>query len=163
MQSINLEFPGNQPASVTLQSLSPSTATINSQPVLAGQAFLWTGAAWSLSFNGTDPSYAFTYLVTWSDGSTTPGDGVIGGGTNLPGPIVVKAGDLLPAITGNAIAPASATNDGGSATQHPLPDQIAADRYAKSSNAMNGNPANAMRIVKLIPGNAADITLGFQR
>jgi hypothetical protein len=43
--------------------------------------------------------------------------------------------DLVPAITTNAIAPASASGDSGSMSQHSLPDQIAADRYQKAAAA----------------------------
>ena len=47
-------------------------------------------------------------------------------------------GDLVPAIAINANAPRSASGDQGSATMHSLPDQIAADRYAKASQVKRG-------------------------
>lgn len=66
--------------------------------------------------------------------------------------------DLLPSIETNAAAPRSAMQDGGSATQHSLPDQIAADKYIKSSQAAarGGLP---IRQVKLRPPGAAGVEL----
>jgi hypothetical protein len=55
-------------------------------------------------------------------------------------------------IAENAAGPASMNVDGNSATQHPLPDQIAADKYlaAKRSQA---SPGLGLRFVKVIaPG-----------
>ena len=43
--------------------------------------------------------------------------------------------DLTQTIRDNAAAPAEATVDGRSAKQHPLPDQIAADKYLASKQA----------------------------
>lgn len=42
------------------------------------------------------------------------------------------ADDLTDTIATNAIGPQFAQNDMGSMRQHPIPDQIEADRYAKS-------------------------------
>lgn len=43
--------------------------------------------------------------------------------------------DLSPTIETNATAPAKVSSDAGSVEQHPLPDQIAADKYLKSQQA----------------------------
>lgn len=43
--------------------------------------------------------------------------------------------DLEQSIQENAQAPAKASDDAGSMEQHPLPDQIAADRYLESKRA----------------------------
>jgi|GEM_PF-531527 hypothetical protein len=43
--------------------------------------------------------------------------------------------DLNSNIETNATAPAKVTGDAGSVEQHPLPDQIAADKYLKSQQA----------------------------
>ena len=43
--------------------------------------------------------------------------------------------DLQDAIRQNAQAPARASDDSGSMEQHPLPDQIAADRYLETKRA----------------------------
>ena len=45
------------------------------------------------------------------------------------------ADDLTQAIQDNATSPAKASGDSGSMEQHPLPDQIAADRYLESKKA----------------------------
>lgn len=61
--------------------------------------------------------------------------------------------DLLPQIVTNASGPASVKNATEAATQHPLPDQIAADRYAKA-NQVTGI---GMRMFKLVPPGAANV------
>jgi len=45
------------------------------------------------------------------------------------------ADDLEETIRENAQGPAKATGDSGSMEQHPLPDQIASDRYLQSKKA----------------------------
>jgi hypothetical protein len=45
------------------------------------------------------------------------------------------AEDLTQSIRDSATAPKRAKDDGGEMEQHPLPDQIAADRYLASKNA----------------------------
>jgi hypothetical protein len=45
------------------------------------------------------------------------------------------ADDLEDTIRENAQGPAKATGDSGSMEQHPLPDQIASDRYLESKKA----------------------------
>lgn len=57
--------------------------------------------------------------------------------------------DIEDAIEENAMGPKKASNDTGSMEQHPLPDQIAADRYTKSTQAnQRGLP---LRYVKFVP------------
>lgn len=58
------------------------------------------------------------------------------------------------AIAENANSPASATVDGQSASQHPLPDQIQAREYAKQEEAAagtntNGGPRSGWRGVRM--------------
>jgi hypothetical protein len=62
-------------------------------------------------------------------------------------------------IAENAAAPAKATGDSGSLEQHPLPDQIAADRYAQSKAALRARPLG-LRYVKLRPGGNHDTDFG---
>ena len=47
----------------------------------------------------------------------------------------MMADDLDEVIKQNAQEPAKASGDSGSMEQHPLPDQIAADRYLESKKA----------------------------
>jgi hypothetical protein len=60
------------------------------------------------------------------------------------------AEELDDTITDNAKGPAKATGDSGSMEQHPLPDQIAADRYLQSKKAARGKGLG-MRLTKLSP------------
>ena len=60
---------------------------------------------------------------------------------------------LEQAIRDNASGPARAQGDSGSVQQHPLPDQIAADRYLASKQAAAA-PAKALRLTRLIPPGA---------
>lgn len=56
----------------------------------------------------------------------------------------------------NALSPASASADGVRADQHPLPGQIAADRYSAAKNART-NKRRGLMFNKLIPaGGMAD-------
>lgn len=51
--------------------------------------------------------------------------------------------DLTPDTIAEAAAqPASASSDGRSAAAHPIPDQIAADKYARASDALTGTNEN---------------------
>ena len=50
----------------------------------------------------------------------------------------------------NAQGPESAEVDGVKVKQHPLPDQIAADKYLAGKDAAR-NPARAMTRVKIVP------------
>jgi hypothetical protein len=62
------------------------------------------------------------------------------------------AEDLDNAIRDNAAGPAKASGDGNSMEQHPLADQIAADKYLANKRA-GRNPAKALTRVKIIrPG-----------
>jgi len=58
--------------------------------------------------------------------------------------------DLASAIRESAEGPRSASGDSGSMQQHPLPDQIAADKYLASKNAMARKGLGLTR-VKIIP------------
>jgi hypothetical protein len=60
------------------------------------------------------------------------------------------ADDLTQAILDNATSPAKASGDSGSMEQHPLPDQIAADRYLESKKAARGKGLG-IGLKKLVP------------
>ena len=60
------------------------------------------------------------------------------------------ADDLASAIRENAEGPRSASGDSGSMQQHPLPDQIAADKYLASKGAMARKGLGLTR-VKIVP------------
>lgn len=53
-------------------------------------------------------------------------------------------------IAENAAGPKKAAGDSGSMEQHPLPDQIAADRYLESKKAA-GKPLAGIRIGRMSP------------
>jgi hypothetical protein len=57
---------------------------------------------------------------------------------------------LESAIQENAQGPAKASGDSGSVEQHPLPDQIAADRYLESKKAARGKGLG-IGMKKLVP------------
>jgi hypothetical protein len=57
-------------------------------------------------------------------------------------------------IQQNASGPAKASSDGTSMEQHPLPDQIAADKYLESKKASRAKGLG-IRLVKLSPPGAA--------
>ena len=59
------------------------------------------------------------------------------------------AEDIENAIRQNAQGPESAEVDGVKVKQHPLPDQIAADKYLASKDAVRRNPARAFARVKI--------------
>jgi len=63
------------------------------------------------------------------------------------------ANDLEQSIQENAQQPAKATGDSGSVEQHPLPDQIAADRYLASKQAVRSKRLG-LRFTKIIPPGA---------
>jgi hypothetical protein len=60
--------------------------------------------------------------------------------------------ELEDTIQQNASGPKSASGDAGSMEQHPLPDQIAADRYLASKKAMKSG--RGVRLTKLVPPGA---------
>jgi hypothetical protein len=64
--------------------------------------------------------------------------------------------DLIPTIDTNAAAPKSASQDGTSASQHPLTEQIAADKYTKSAAALQNRPLG-IRYVGVRGPAASDI------
>ncbi len=61
--------------------------------------------------------------------------------------------DLEQSIQENALQPAKATGDSGSVEQHPLPDQIAVDRYLASKQAARSKRLG-LRLTKVIPPGA---------
>jgi hypothetical protein len=58
--------------------------------------------------------------------------------------------DLEDTILENAQGPAEAKGDAVSMRQHPLPDQIEADKYLAAKRA-TANPAKAFARVKIVP------------
>jgi hypothetical protein len=58
--------------------------------------------------------------------------------------------DLTEAISESAKGPAKASGDSGSMEQHPLPDQIAADRYLESKKAARSKGLG-IGLRKLVP------------
>ena len=60
------------------------------------------------------------------------------------------AEDLADAISENAQGPAKVTGDAGSVEQHSLTEQIAADRYLASKEAV-GQTNRGLRFAKLVP------------
>jgi hypothetical protein len=60
------------------------------------------------------------------------------------------AEDLTDAIKQNAEGPKQASADGVSTEQHDLKDQIEADKYLASKEAVK-NPAKALTRVKIVP------------
>jgi hypothetical protein len=60
------------------------------------------------------------------------------------------ADDLEQTILENAQGPAKASGDSGSMEQHPLPDQIAADRYLESKKATRSSGLG-IGLKKLVP------------
>ena len=61
--------------------------------------------------------------------------------------------DLTQSIHANAQQPAKAAGDAGSVEQHPLPDQIAADRYLASKQAVRSKRLG-LRFTKIVPPGA---------
>ena len=57
-------------------------------------------------------------------------------------------------IRDNAAGPKKATGDSGSVEQHPLNDQIAADRYLASKQAARSKGLG-IRLAKLVPPGGA--------
>lgn len=64
------------------------------------------------------------------------------------------ADELDDTIRQNAQGPAKATGDAGSVEQHPLPDQIEADRYLASKDAA-ASKKRGLRFNKLVPPGAS--------
>lgn len=63
-------------------------------------------------------------------------------------------------ILQNSQQPASASNDGQSASAHSLTDQIAAAKFAASAKAVTRGNGLGFRSVRLRPGNNADFDRG---
>lgn len=64
------------------------------------------------------------------------------------------AEDLDNTIRDNAAGPKKATGDSGSVEQHPLTEQIAADRYLASKKATQSKRLG-IRLSKLVPPGSA--------
>ena len=64
------------------------------------------------------------------------------------------ADDIENAIVQNAQNPASAEADGVKVQQHPLPDQIAADKYLAGKDAVRRCPARGFVRVKVVSSGA---------
>jgi hypothetical protein len=62
--------------------------------------------------------------------------------------------NLEQAIRDNAAGPAKAAGDSGSVEQHPLKDQIEADRYLASKNAAR-KPGLGIKFAKIVPPGSA--------
>lgn len=54
----------------------------------------------------------------------------------------------------NATGPRSVSGDQGTVQQHSLPDQIAADRYLRSKDAVKKGRGLGLRFCKLLPPGA---------
>lgn len=63
--------------------------------------------------------------------------------------------DLASAIRENASGPKRASGDSSSVEQHPLMDQIEAEKFLASKNAVAKNPAKAFVRVKIVPPGTA--------
>jgi len=63
--------------------------------------------------------------------------------------------DLASVIRENASGPKRASGDSGSMEQHPLKDQIEAEKFLAGKNAMAKNPAKAFTRVKIVPPGTA--------
>lgn len=61
--------------------------------------------------------------------------------------------ELEEVIEENAQGPAKVTGDSGSVEQHPLKDQIEADRYLASKKAAKAKGAG-LRLIKIVPPGA---------
>jgi len=64
------------------------------------------------------------------------------------------ADDLDDTIRENAQGPAEARGDAGSVKQHPIRDQIAADRYLNAKQAARSK-ASGLKLTKLVPPGSA--------
>ncbi len=62
--------------------------------------------------------------------------------------------NLEQAIRDNAAGPAKAAGDSGSVEQHPLPDQIEADRYLAAKDAAK-KAGLGVKFAKLVPPGTA--------
>jgi hypothetical protein len=62
--------------------------------------------------------------------------------------------ELDSAIRTSAEGPAEAHGDSGGMKQHPLPDEIAADRYLASKRASRA-PGLGLKMTKVVPPGAA--------
>ena len=63
------------------------------------------------------------------------------------------AEDMDKPIRDNAVGPRQVSADGVTVEQHPLADQIAADKYLAGKKAMGG-PTFGLRVAKIVPPGA---------
>jgi hypothetical protein len=64
------------------------------------------------------------------------------------------ADEIETAISQNAQGPAEARGDSGSVKQHPLADQIAADRYLEAKKAARSKTCG-LRMTRIVPPGTA--------
>ncbi len=64
------------------------------------------------------------------------------------------ADDLKNTISENAQGPAMAREDSTEVRQHPLPDQIAADKYLSEKNAIGTGKKLGIKFIRLKAGGA---------
>ena len=62
--------------------------------------------------------------------------------------------DRATAITTRAGKPARVSSDGVSVDQHPIPDQIEADRYSRGAEIIQKDKPLGIRILKRVPPGA---------
>ncbi len=62
--------------------------------------------------------------------------------------------DLEQAIRDNAAGPARVAGDAGTVEQHPLSEQIAADKFLAAKEAVK-SPSRGLRFNKLVPPGSA--------
>jgi hypothetical protein len=155
-----LKISGKTPSSITLTSLVrgprggapfnlelPQTLT----PTTTSEV---TTASFTFSDDIPAPSYIFWLTVPWTDASrtSTPFFQIAvpqAPGFQRPGP------DEPSHIEIAATEPRRASGDNGSVERHSLPDQIAADEYARANRALRRNPLG-IRHVKLVPPGMVD-------
>jgi len=65
--------------------------------------------------------------------------------------------DLSESIKQNAAGPAKAAGDRGSMEQHPISQQIAADRYTRANSAASASPLAGIRRFKIRRGGAVNL------
>lgn len=63
------------------------------------------------------------------------------------------ADEIKTAIATSATGPAKVTGDEGSVEQHPLPDQIAAEKHIRGNDAV-ATPRRGLRYSKFVPPGA---------
>lgn len=153
MPTISIDIAGDLASSVTLLSIVDSSGgsvpTVHLPAAFAGVG----GTAFALTFTGAAAYYAYVCQITWQDNTTSSQSGTVAGDN-----AGASSGDLIGDIALNANQPRSASQDGGSASQHSLPDQMAADRYLKAAAVKRGT---GIRFVQQRPPSNSDVS--FER